>query len=112
MEALQKYRSTPTLPESSIVLVGLVFAIVGLIFSDAYGFTSLLAAVGVGLVVAGTVYLAVEGPELVRLSVAFISLVALPLFAYGSIVRWIGAVLIGTVIVGILYTRRSAFTSK
>ena len=112
MEALQKYRSTPRLLESRIVLIGLVLAIVGLIFRDAVGFTSLLAAVGVGLIVAGTVYLAVEGPELLRLSVAFISLVVLPLFAYGSSVRWIGAVLIGTVSVGVLYTRRSGFTSK
>jgi len=107
MDALQKHRSTPTLSESSIVLIGLVFAIVGLTFRDSFGFMSLLAALGIGLVIAGVVYLAVEGPELIRLSLAFLSLVALPLFAYGSLVRWIGAVLIGVVIVGALYSRIS-----
>ncbi|WP_436930628.1 hypothetical protein [Halosimplex halobium] len=107
MDALQKNRSTPSLPESSIVLLGLLFTIVGLIFRDSFGFTSLLAAVGIGLVIAGTVYIAVEGSELVRLSLAFISLVALPLLSYGSIIRWIGGIMIGAVIVGALFTRIS-----
>lgn len=107
MDALQKNRSTPSLSESSIVLLGLLFAIVGLTFRDSFGFTSLLAALGIGLVVAGTVYIAVEGPELVRLSLAFLSLVALPLLSYGSVVRWIGGSIIGVVIVGTLYTRIS-----
>ncbi len=96
-----------SLPESTIVVTGLVFTIVGLTFRDTAGFTSLLAALGIGLVIAGTVYIAVEGPELVRLSLAFISLVALPLLFYGSVVRWIGALMIGAVIVGALYTRIS-----
>lgn len=107
MDALQKNSSTPTLPESSIVLIGLLFAIVGLTFRDSFGFTSLLAALGVALVIAGTVYIAVEGPELVRLSLVFISLVALPLLSYGSVIRWIGGILIGAVIIGALYTRIS-----
>ena len=68
MDALQQNSSTPTLPESRIVLIGLLFAIVGLTFRDSFGFTSLLAALGIGLVTAGTVYIAVEGAELVRLS--------------------------------------------
>ncbi|MHB9287357.1 hypothetical protein ACKVMT_10005 [Halobacteriales archaeon Cl-PHB] len=107
MDALQKNRSTATLSESSIVLIGLVFAIVGLAFRDSYGFTSILAALGIGLVVAGTVYIAVEGREVVRLSLAFISLVALPLLSYGSVVRWIGGIMIGAVIVGASYSRIS-----
>jgi hypothetical protein len=107
MEALQKNQSTATLSESSIVLIGLLFTIVGLVFRDSLGLTSLLAAIGVGLVVAGTVYITVEGSELIRLSLAFISLVALPLLSYGSVVRWIGAIMIGTVIVGAAYSRIS-----
>lgn len=107
MDALQKNRSTPSLPESSIVLIGLLFAIGGLTFRDTFGFTSILAALGIGLVIAGTVYIAVEGPELVRLSLALISLVALPLLFFGSVVRWIGGIMIGAVIVGGLYTRIS-----
>jgi len=107
MDALQENKSTPSLPESSIVLIGLLFAIVGLTFRDSFGFTPLLAALGIGLVIAGTVYIAVEGPELVRLSLVFTSLVAVPLLSYGSVVRWIGALLIGVVIVGVVYTRIS-----
>jgi len=107
MDALQKTKSTLSLPESSVVLIGLVFAIIGLTFRDSVGFTSLLAALGIGLVVAGTVYLAVEGSELLQLSLAFLSLVALPLLFYGSVVRWIGGVMIGAVLVGVLYTRIS-----
>lgn len=106
MDALQKNSSFP-LPESSIVLIGLLFTIVGLTFRDTFGFTSLLAAVGLGLIVAGTVYIAVEGPEFVRLSLVFISLVALPLLSYGGVVRWIGGSMIGAVLIGALYTRLS-----
>jgi hypothetical protein len=107
MDALQRIESTPTLPESSIVLVGLLFAIVGIVFRDSFGFTTLLAALGIGLVIAGTVYIAVEGSELVRLSLAFVSLVALPLLSYDSVVRWIGAVTIGAVAAVALFTRIS-----
>ncbi|ELZ28124.1 hypothetical protein C475_04945 [Halosimplex carlsbadense 2-9-1] len=107
MDALQENRSTPTVSESSIVLIGLLFAIVGLVFRDSFGFTSLLAALGIGLVVAGTVYIAAEGPEVVRLSLAFVSLVALPLLSYGSVVRWIGAMMVGAVVVGVSYSRIS-----
>ena len=107
MDALQKHRTTPTLPESSIVLVGLACTIVGLAFRDPVGLTTLLVAVGIGLSVGGTVYIAVDGPEIVRLSLAFVSLVALPLLAYGSIVRWTGGLLVGTVAVCALYTRIS-----
>ena len=107
MDALQKNGSAATLSESSIVLIGLLFAIVGFTFRDSFGITSLLAALGIGLVVAGTVYIAVEGPELIRLSLAFISLVALPLLSYGSVVRWIGGLLIGAVIASTLYNRIS-----
>jgi hypothetical protein len=105
MDVLQKNSNTPTLPESSIVLLGLLFAIIGLTFRDSFGFTSLLAALGIGLTIAGTVYIAVEGTELVRLSLAFISLVALPLLSYGSVLRWVGGIMIGAVIVGAVYTR-------
>ena len=107
MDALQKNSNTPTLPESSIVLVGLLFVIVGLTFRDSFGFTSLLAALGIGLVVAGTVYIAVEGTELVRLSLVLISLVALQLLSYGSVIRWIGGMMMGAVVIGAVYTRIS-----
>lgn len=107
MDALQRNSNTSTLPESSIVLIGLLFAIVGLTFRDSFGFTSILGALGIGLVIAGTVYIAAEGTELLRLSLAFISLVALPLLSYGSVVRWIGGLVIGAVIVSAAYTRLS-----
>lgn len=107
MDALQKKLNTPTLPESSVVLIGLLLAIVGLSFRDTFGITSIFAAVGIGLVVAGTVYIAVEGSELIRLSMAFVALVALPLLSYGSIVRWTGGLMIGLVVVGALYSRVS-----
>jgi hypothetical protein len=107
MDALQKKLNTPTLPESSIVLIGLLLAIVGLTFRDTFGITTIFAAVGIGLVVAGTVYIAVEGTELVRLSLTFVALVALPLLSYGSIVRWVGGLMLGLVAVGALYSRLS-----
>jgi hypothetical protein len=107
MDALQTRSRTPSLPESSIVLLGILFAIVGLTFRDSFGFSSLLAAIGIGLVIAGTVYIAVEGPEVVRLSLVFISLVALPLLSYGGVVRWVGGSMIGAVVGGALYTRIS-----
>jgi hypothetical protein len=84
-----------------------VFAIVGLAFRDTVGFTSLLAAIGIGLVIAGTVYIVVEGSEVVRLALAFVALVALPLFSYGRVLRWIGGMMIGAVIVGASYSRMS-----
>ena len=105
MNALQKNSNASTLPASSVVLIGLLFAIIGITFRDSFGFTSLLAALGIGLVVAGTVYIAVEGTERVRLVLVFISLVALPLLFYGSVVRWIGGILIGVVLIGAVYTR-------
>jgi len=105
MDSLQKNNNTLTLPESTIVLIGLVFTIVGLSFRDSFGFTPILAALGIGLVVSGTVYMAAEGTEMIRLSLVFISLVALPLLAYASVVRWVGATMIGAVIVGTVYTR-------
>lgn len=105
MGALHKHASAPTLPESGIVVLGLVFAIVGLAFRDSFGFSSLLAALGIGLVVAGTVYIAIDGPEIVRLSLAFISLVAFPLLSYGSVIRWIGGTLLLVVIGAAVYTR-------
>lgn len=107
MRALQKPLNTPTLPESGIVLIGLLLAIVGLTFRDTAGIMSLLAAVGIGLMIAGTVYIAVEASEVVRLSLVFIALVAMPLLAYGGIVRWIGGLMIGTVVCGALYSRVS-----
>ena len=107
MDALQKNWNTPSLSESSVLLIGILLTIVGLTFRDTAGITSLLAAVGIGLVIAGTVYIAVEGSDVVRLSLVFIALVALPLLAYGGIVRWIGGLMIGTVIVGALYSRIS-----
>jgi len=107
MRALQKSLNTPTLSESSIVLIGLLLTIVGLTFGDTAGITSLLAAVGIGLVIAGTVYIAVEASEVIRLSLVFIALVAMPLLAYGGIVQWIGGLMIGTVVCGALYSRVS-----
>ena len=107
MDSLQQNWNTPTLSESSIVLIGLLFAIVGLTFRDSVGITSLLAAVGIGLAIAGTVYIAVEGPELLRLSLAFVALVALPLLSYGGVVQWIGGLLIVIVAGGAVYSRSS-----
>jgi len=107
MRPLQKSLNTQTLHGSSISLIGLLLAIVGLVFQDTAGITSLLAAVGIGLVVAGTVYIAVEASEVVRLSLVFIALVAVPLLAYGGIVQWIGGLMIGTVVGGALYSRVS-----
>ena len=60
MDALQKNWNTPTLSESSVLLIGILLTIVGLTFRDTAGITSLLAAVGIGLVIAGTVYIAVS----------------------------------------------------
>lgn len=109
MAALLNNSSTPSLPESSIVLIGLSFTIVGLTVRDSFGVTPLLAALGIGLVIAGSVYIAVESSEFVRLSSAFISLIALPLLSYGGVVRWIGGTMIGAVIVGASYTRVAKF---
>jgi hypothetical protein len=46
--------------------------------------------------------------EVVRLSLASVGLVALPLLFYGGLVRWIGGLLIGTVVAGASYTRISS----
>jgi hypothetical protein len=107
MDDLRKSWNTPSLSESSIVLIGLLFAIAGLTLQDPMGVTSLLTAVGIGLVIAGTVYIAVQGSEVVRLSMSFLALVALPLLSYGGVVQWTGGLMIGTVVVGALYSRIS-----
>ncbi|AGN02291.1 hypothetical protein L593_11740 [Salinarchaeum sp. Harcht-Bsk1] len=107
MDALQTNWTKPTLSESSVVLVGLLFAVVGLTFQDSVGVSSLLLALGIGLVVAGTVYLTVEGSAAVRLSLTFLALVALPLLFFGGLVRLLGVLGIGAVLVGALYSRRS-----
>lgn len=105
MDAPVRNWNTPTLSESSIVLIGLLVAITGLTFRDSFGIASLLVAIGIGLSIAGTVYIAVEGSEGVRLSMSFVALVALPLLFYGGVVQWIGGLMIGTVVVGALYSR-------
>lgn len=107
MDALHRNWNTPTLSESSVVLIGLLFAIAGLTFRDSFGISFLLAAMGIGLVVAGTVYIAVEGSEIVSLSLALVALVALPLLSYGGFVQWIGGLLLVIVIIGALYSRVS-----
>lgn len=107
MDALHRNRTSPTLPESSIVLIGLLFAIAGLILRNSLGISPLLVALGIGLVIAGTVYIAVDGAESVRLFLSFISLVAFQLLAYGSIVRWIGGGMIAVVVVAAAYSRLS-----
>jgi hypothetical protein len=61
MDLLKNNWNTPPRSESSIVLIGVLFVVVGLIFRDSIGVSSLLAAVGIGLVIAGSVYIAVEG---------------------------------------------------
>lgn len=107
MDALRRKWGTATLPESSIALVGLALALVGLTLQDSVGVTSLLTAVGIGLLVAGTVYVATEGSQLTRLTIVFVSLVAVQLLAFGGPVRWIGGVTIGAVVVATSYTRLS-----
>lgn len=94
-----------TLPESSIVLIGLLFTIFGLTFRDSVGITSLFTALGIGLLIAGTVYVAAKGSEWTRLTLVFVSLVAVQLIAFGGVVRWIGGVMIGTVVTVIAYSR-------
>lgn len=105
MDALPDSWRTPTLPESSIALIGLTAAVVGLTLRDPVGITSVLAAGGICLMIAGTVYIAVDGPEPLRLSLAFVALVALPLFSYGGLMRWAGGLTVGVVVVGALYSR-------
>lgn len=107
MSAIRRRWAAGTLPESSIVLIGLLCTVLGLTFRDSIGITPLLTAVGIGLVIAGTVYIAVEGPELVRLALVFVSLVAVQLVTFGGVVQRVGGVAIGAVAVAILYTRVS-----
>jgi hypothetical protein len=78
---------------------------VGLTLPGFPGVTSLLFALGIGLTIGGTVYLAASGPERYRLSLAFLALVAVPLLGYGGTMQWAGTVLIGAVICGALYSR-------
>jgi len=105
MAALQDGWKKPILSEPSIVLIGLVAVIIGLAFRDSLGISTLLAAIGIGLVIAGTVYIAVEGSEVVRFSAVFTALVALPLLFYGGVIQWIGALMVGAVVVGASYSR-------
>ncbi len=107
MDVLNRNWNSLTLSESTIVIIGLLFAIAGLTFRDSFGISSLLAATGIGLLVAGTVYMAVEAHEVVRLSLAFLGLVALPLLSYGGIVQWLGGLMIGIVIIGAFSSRVS-----
>lgn len=111
MDVLRRNWNTLTLSESGIVLMSLVVAIAGLSFRDPLGISSLLAAMGIGLLVAGTVYISVRGSEIVRVSLAFVALVALPLLSFGGVVQWIGGLMGGIVIVGALYSRVSSFAS-
>lgn len=96
-----------TLPESSVVLLGLVLALAGLAFQDSFGFSAILASVGISLVIAGTVYVAAVGPELVRFALVFVSLVAVQLLAISGVTRWIGGIALGCVVVAVAYSRLS-----
>ena len=107
MDVPSRMLNGSSLSESSIVLIGLLFGSVGLVFRDSFGIASLFGSIGIGLIVAGTVYIAVEGSELVRLSIAFAALVALPLLLYRGIVQLIGGFLILIVLSSALYSRVS-----
>lgn len=107
MDAVQKKRGTTTLSESSVVLIGLFLAVVGLTFRHSIGIASLLIALGIGLLIAGTVYSVAKGSEWTRLTFVFVSLVAVQLVTFRGVVQWIGGVMIGIVLVAISYSRLS-----
>lgn len=107
MNGLQRKWGTATLPESSIVLIGLVLTVGGLLFRGSNGIAPLLTAIGIGLLIAGTVYIAARGSELTRLTLAFVSLVAVQLVTFGDVVQWVGGALIGIIGTVISYSRLS-----
>lgn len=107
MDSLQRRWDTATFPESSIILIGLVLTAGGILFRDSIGITTLLTAIGIGLLIAGTVYIAARGSELARLTIAFVSLIAVQLVTFGGVVQWIGGAMIGIIIAAITYSRLS-----
>jgi hypothetical protein len=94
-----------SVPESSVAFAGLVLAAVGLALQDSLGITSLVAALGLAFVVAGTAYVATEAARPIRLAVVFVALVGAQLLAFGGAVRLVGAVLVGVVLVAAGYSR-------
>lgn len=105
MAALRRRWFTTNRIESSIVLVGFLFAVVGLLLRDSAGIADILVAFGTALFVAGTAYAAAAGRERFRLSIAFVSLVAVQLLAVGGPVQWGGGIAIGSIVVAIAYSR-------
>ncbi|WP_121741052.1 hypothetical protein [Natronorubrum halophilum] len=93
-------------PVSFIVLVGLVATIGGLTIRDSAGISTIVAAVGIGLLVTGSTYTLTTGSTLQRLTTSFVALVSVQLVAIAGIVRWLGAVGLLLVLAGICYGRR------
>lgn len=105
MVALRRKWFTTNFPESSIVLVGFLLTILGLALRNSTGVAELLAAFGIALFVAGMAYVTAGGTERFRLTLAFGSLIAAQLLAFGGLVQWVGGITIGSIVVAITYSR-------
>lgn len=93
------------LPETSIALIGLLSFFVGISLRDIFGASALLVSFGIAFLIAGTTYVAADGTDLLRYSLSFVALVAVPLVAFSGIVRYLGAAGIAVVTIGLIYSR-------
>jgi hypothetical protein len=89
---------------SGLVLAGLLITSVGLVLQDTLGVTTMLTALGIALVVAGTTVLIAEGTDVFRGSLAFGSLVGAQLLPFSGLVRAAGLLLL----VGVLIVAASS----
>lgn len=94
------------LSESGVAGIGLACILAGFVGTGVPGVARLLVALGVGLTLAGTVYVATDGPTWLRFGLPFVALVAAQLCFFGGVVRWLGAIGVVIVVAGVAYSLR------
>ncbi|MXR51855.1 hypothetical protein GRX03_09585 [Halovenus sp. WSH3] len=92
---------------SRVVLAGLALVITGLVVADSLGVHFIIVGLGIGVTLSGTVYLATDGSEWLRIANAFVALVGCQLVGFSGVVRGVGGALVGAVVVSVLYSRVS-----
>lgn len=98
-------QSTAARSGKAVILLGLLLAITGLAIEDSLGASTSVAALGVALLVGGTTFVSVAAPTVYRYAFTIVALTAAPLVFFDGVTSLIGTLGIGTVVVGVLYTR-------
>jgi len=105
METPEKTVIADTFPVSGIVVLGMLLAIFGLFVQDSMGVHLIITALGIGLLISGMTFMATNGNRWVRLTNAFVSLVAAQLLAFSGVIQWVGGSIICIVGISVLYSR-------